>query len=79
MATGFLTRDLGRRVFFVQSRNRGMTTGFLPRDLVRKKYAHTFVRFAVVWSVFWCFCQYLFLIRNPAIVGLPPRFHGPRD
>ena len=42
----------------------------IPRFLLRKK-KNTVIRFAVVWSFWWCFCHCLFLIGNFFMVDSP--------
>ena len=55
---------------FSKANSRGKIPVVIPRFLLRKK-KNTVNRFAVVWSLVWCFCYCLFLIGNFVMVDSP--------
>ena len=77
MATGILPREfLLKQLGILRLKQSGKITVAIPRLLLRKKKIA--IRFAVVWSFFWCFCYCLFLIGNFVIVDSPrfPKYSG---
>ena len=51
----------------------------IPRFLLRQKTKNTVIRFAVVWSFLWCFCQCLFLTMVTLLWFIHRDFRNIRD